>query len=118
MSAIAPEISSGKELSRRLARIDWTTIFQSLEAGGHAVLPTLLSPEECREIRERYEEDNTLRSRVIMARHGFGRGEYKYFSYPLPPLVQELRTSLYSRLVPLANQWNRALRSQITYPAE
>ena len=82
------------------------------------MIEKMLGAGECREIAELYENDRHFRSRVVMARHGFGRGEYKYFDYPLPDLVAELRTSLYSRLAPLANRWNDLLRIDVRYPSE
>ncbi len=80
-------------------------------------MPGLLSPDACRELAELYPDDRSFRSRVIMSRHGFGRGEYKYFAYPLPPLVAELRTSLYPRLAPIANEWSRRLGGDRRYPS-
>jgi hypothetical protein len=119
MTTLAAQIgATGEEIDARLARMDWNVISQNLEAVGNAVLPALLSPDECADIRGRYTRDVDFRSRVIMARHGFGRGEYKYFAYPLPSVVGELRTSLYRCLAPVANRWNEALGTQITYPAE
>ncbi|HVS76539.1 MAG TPA: 2OG-Fe(II) oxygenase [Steroidobacteraceae bacterium] len=80
-------------------------------------MPSLLGPDACRELAELYPDDRRFRSRVIMSRHGFGRGEYKYFTYPLPPLVAELRTSLYPRLAPIANEWSRRLGGDRRYPS-
>lgn len=82
------------------------------------MLDHLLSPEECRAIAALYPQDDLFRSRGVMARHGFGRGEYKYFSNPLPDLVAELRTAIYPRLVPIANRWNTAMGIGILYPAK
>src|SRR5687768_5774143 len=87
-----------------------------LDADGHAVLPALLTPAECRELAASYDDDARFRSRVVMARHGFGRGEYRYFDYPLPPLVQALRTSLYPPLAAIANRWQAALRRESRFP--
>jgi len=80
------------------------------------VIPGLLTATECELLAACYESDGIYRSRVVMARHGFGRGEYKYFSYPLPPLVQELRSAVYPRLVPIANRWNETLRVDARFP--
>lgn len=76
----------------------------------------LLSPAECRAIAGLYPKDEIFRSRVVMGRHGFGRGEYKYFDYPLPDLLGELRTALYPHLVPIANHWNEAMGIDARYP--
>ena len=77
----------------------------------------LLSPDECREIASLYPQDDRFRSKVVMGRHGFGRGEYKYFAYPLPDLIEGLRTALYPRLAPIANHWNELMRIDVRYPA-
>jgi uncharacterized protein len=96
---------------------DWDNIWRNLDAQGSAVLERLLSPEECREIAALYPQDPFFRSRVVMGRHGFGRGEYKYFSYPLPNIIVELRTAIYPHLVPIANRWNTSMGIDILYPA-
>jgi len=101
----------------RADALDWDRVEEELEASGSAVLPRLLSPEECREIASSYPDDSRFRSRVVMSRHGFGRGEYKYFAHPLPPVVLELRDALYPRLVGVANRWNEALRESARFPA-
>jgi uncharacterized protein len=100
----------------RVQQFDWQRIYNALDSGGSAVLPALLSPDVCRAIASLYPQDDLYRSRVIMARHGFGRGEYKYFSYPLPRIIEELRTKLYAHLVPIANAWNAAMKIDIAYP--
>jgi hypothetical protein len=94
----------------------WTNVARDLDAQGSALLEHLLSPEECRAISTLYSQDDSFRSRVVMGRHGFGRGEYKYFSYPLPDLIAELRTAIYPRLVPIANRWNTSMGIDILYP--
>jgi hypothetical protein len=96
--------------------IDWSAISVRLDATGHAVLPALLTLDECAALRAMYPQTALFRSRIVMARHGFGRGEYQYFAYPLPPLLQQLRETLYAHLAPLANRWNRQLRVPVTYP--
>ena len=101
-------------LRRNLLNIN---ISSQLDAAGCAVLPSLLTPEVCRELAELYSDDERFRSRVIMGRHGFGRGEYKYFAYPLPPLIAELRATLYPHLAPIANEWSRRLGEDRRYPA-
>jgi len=82
------------------------------------MLEHLLSAEECRAIAALYPQDDPFRSRVVMGRHGFGRGEYKYFSYPLPDLIAELRTAMYPHLVPIANRWNTSMGIDLLYPAK
>lgn len=96
--------------------IECTGIEQSLDAHGSAVLPGLLTADECCEIAALYPKDTGYGSRVVMARHGFGRGEYKYFAYPLPPLLDRLRHALYPILTPIANRWNRQLGISTQYP--
>ncbi|MNS18880.1 hypothetical protein D3C72_505860 [compost metagenome] len=99
-----------------LPDLDWTAVTQSLDAHGNAILPGLLSPAQCTELADAYSATDRYRSRIVMARHGFGRGEYQYFSYPLPPLLQGLRTALYPRLAPIANRWNRQMGIAVQYP--
>ncbi|MGV2896120.1 2OG-Fe(II) oxygenase [Achromobacter sp. AGC78] len=99
-----------------LPDLDWTAATQSLDAHGNAILPGLLTPAQCTDLADAYSETDRYRSRVVMARHGFGRGEYQYFAYPLPPLLQGLRTALYPRLAPIANRWNRQTGIAVQYP--
>ncbi|WP_119460988.1 2OG-Fe(II) oxygenase [Rhodospirillaceae bacterium SYSU D60014] len=101
----------------RVTALDWNRIADDLASQGSAVLEGLLSPEECREIASLYSEEGRFRSKVVMSRHGFGRGEYKYFAYPLPDLVEGFRTALYPRLVPIANHWNALMKIGLRYPA-
>jgi hypothetical protein len=100
-----------------LAHLDWTAVERDLDAVGSAVLDGLLSPEECGALAALYDDGNAFRSRIVMARHGFGRGEYQYFAYPLPARIAGLRTALYPRLAPVANRWSEALGGDIRYPA-
>jgi hypothetical protein len=119
MSAAVEIVSQDAEsVGERLDRIDWSQVSQGLDARGNAVIEKLLSPEQCRMLAGLYQGDRGFRSRVVMARHGFGRGEYKYFSYPLPPLVAGLRSSLYPHLAPIANRWNQALGKEGRFPVE
>lgn len=104
------------DIAARVARQDWGRLERELDAQGSAVIPALLAAGECVAIARLYDEDEIFRSRVVMERHGFGRGEYQYFAYPLPASVAALRTALYPRLVPLANRWNEALRVERRYP--
>jgi hypothetical protein len=100
-----------------LGRYDWDTTLSTLDANGSAVLTGFLTPTECRVLVSLYDDENLFRSRVVMARHGFGSGEYKYFAYPLPDPIADLRPALYARLVPLANDWNAAMKLSRRYPA-
>nr|WP_186464449.1 2OG-Fe(II) oxygenase [Nitrospirillum amazonense] len=95
---------------------DWSAISTELDAYGCAVLPGLLTPETCGGLSSLYARDHGFRSRVVMGRHGFGMGEYKYWAYLLPAPVQALRTGLYPRLAPLANRWNQRLGEEVRYP--
>jgi hypothetical protein len=105
------------DIRTRLASTDWDQLADDLDARGNAVVERLLTPAQCRALAALYEEDERFRSKVAMARHGFGRGEYKYFGSPLPPLVTELRTALYPHLTAIANRWNAALGIGVRYPA-
>jgi hypothetical protein len=100
----------------RVANLDWTAMRGELDARGVALAGNLLRAEECDAIADLYDKEPVFRSRVIMARHGFGRGEYRYFSYPLAPFIQGLRTALYQRLVASANRWNELMGFEPRYP--
>lgn len=105
-------------IDARVAALDAAAIASALDADGHAVLPGLLRTDECEGLAALYDGDERqFRSRVVMARHGYGRGEYRYFAYPLPPLVARLRASLYPLLAPLANRWHEAMGSEVRFPA-
>jgi uncharacterized protein len=103
-------------IKNRLAAIDWEQIAAHLDAHGCAVISPGLSRNECESLAATYGDDERFRSRIIMARHGFGRGEYKYFAHPLPDLVAELRTTLYPQLAGFANRWNEATGTDMRYP--
>jgi hypothetical protein len=107
---------SRSDAAARVTAIDWTKATGDLDTQGCAVLKGLLTPEECRALAALYPEDRIFRSRIVMGRHGFGRGEYKYFAYPLPMPIAELRPALYARLQPIANRWNEAMDIGIRYP--
>ncbi|HTV87404.1 MAG TPA: 2OG-Fe(II) oxygenase [Stellaceae bacterium] len=94
----------------------WPDLLAALDARGHAVLPAVLDAAECRVLAALYDERDAFRSRVVMARHNFGSGEYKYLRYPLPPLVATLRDALYARLAPLADAWHARLRLEPRFP--
>jgi hypothetical protein len=102
----------------RETTVDWSLASSDLEAAGWALLPKLLSPAECDRIAGLYESDEGFRSRVVMARHGFGRGEYRYFAYPLPALVHALRTAIYPHLAPIANRWHERMATGTRFPAQ
>ena len=102
----------------RVAALDWRAIENDLDGYGCACAGHLLSAEECTALAQLYDLEQSFRSRVIMARHGFGRGEYRYFSYPLPAMVQNLRTLLYRRLAVIANRWNQLMDLETRYPEE
>jgi uncharacterized protein len=103
-------------IAQRVRGLAWERLSADLEASGSAVAEGLLSAQECASLVDLYADPGAFRSRVIMARHGFGRGEYQYFSYPLPPLVSSLRTELFPHLSPIANRWSEVLRSQVRFP--
>jgi hypothetical protein len=97
--------------------LDWPRIAADLDERGHARIERLLDPAACAAIAAGYDDDARFRSRVIMARHGFGRGEYRYYAYPLPEPIATLRRMLYPQLVPIANRWNGAMGIDVRYPA-
>jgi uncharacterized protein len=103
-------------IAERVATLDWTAISARLDASGCATTGALLAPAECAALAQTYDADAHFRSRVVMARHGFGSGEYKYFSYPLPGVVAELREALYPRLAEIADRWNEAMGVDVRYP--
>ena len=102
----------------RVDAVDWSATASALDAGGFAVIPKLIDGDECRAIASLFPEDKKFRSHIHMARHGFGRGEYKYFAYPLPELIGDLRTALYPRLAEIANHWNDALDDATRFPSD
>lgn len=105
-------------IEQRIAALDWRDLAASLDADGYAVIRGALDPAECDALAHTYPEDERFRSRIVMARYNFGRGEYKYFAYPLPEVVAELRTALYRPLARIANQWNRVMGIGERYPDE
>ena len=104
------------DIASRVQAFELSSITEHLDAHGWAMFPKLLTVSESAAIAGLYEDDSRFRSHVVMARHGFGRGEYKYFSYPLPDKIADLRTALYSRLTPLANRWNASMGIDVRYP--
>jgi uncharacterized protein len=99
-----------------MKNIDWQAVEEGLDRSGCAVAPELITRDECDALAALYPRDELFRSRVVMARHGFGRGEYKYFSYPLPTLIETLRTQAWPHLVPIANRWNETMRIATRFP--
>ncbi len=95
---------------------DWSTISDHLDTHGWAVLPAALDHDDARALADLYDDESAFRSHVVMARHGFGRGEYRYFSYPLPPIVEQLRTALYPHLAPVANRWYATMGLDVRFP--
>jgi uncharacterized protein len=118
VSTIPSLTETHQSITERVDAIDWQQVSQDLDAQGHAMLDHLLSPEECRTMASLYTRDDIFRSQIVMAQHGFGSGEYKYFSYPLPQLVAQFRTTVYPQLVPIANRWNEAMNIDVRYPVQ
>ena len=110
----APDVTAaGPTIESRVASYDWASIGTHLDAYGWAPLGGIVSAEECRALAGLYDEGGRFRSRIIMARHGFGRGEYQYFAYPLPGIIADLRTALYPRLAPIADRWNETMGIEV-----
>jgi hypothetical protein len=112
----ARRIAAVSDTPAKATALDWDAIGESLDTYGCATTGPLLSPEDCAALAARYDADEQFRSRVIMGRHGFGRGEYKYFAYPLPDPIAELRGALYPPLAGIANRWNEALGIAQRFP--
>jgi hypothetical protein len=113
MDAILPSPA----LADRIDALSWIGLAHDLDAHGAALVPALLSPAECETVAGWYDNDPLFRSRVVMSRHGFGRGEYRYFAYPLPDLAADLRAAFYPPLAAIANRWNAQMGIDIRYPA-
>ncbi len=105
-------------VSDRIRKLDWKRLAGELDATGNALVEKVLTPAECQALAGFYTAESSFRSRVIMGRHGFGRGEYQYFAYPLPEIVAALRAAFYPHLVPVANRWNEQMGIGITYPED
>lgn len=118
-SAIHPSAPlDGPELVTRISGINWVTAGEELDSFGCAIIGPILTPGECGSLAGLYDQGEHFRSRVVMSRHGFGRGEYQYFAHPLPSVISTLRTMLYPPLADIANRWNRAMGIEVTFPAE
>jgi len=107
---------SSRAIDTRVEAVDWASASTHLDGYGWAMLRQLLTADECETIAGLYEDDRRFRSHVVMASHGFGRGEYKYFTYPLPGIVADLRRTIYPHLAPIANRWNESMRIHVRYP--
>jgi len=110
--------ASSTAIEARVDAVDWTKVHADLDAQGWALARKLLTDAEADLVADLYRQEQGFRSRVVMGRHGFGRGEYKYFSYPLPPLVQALRTAAYPHLAPIANQWCERMGKAVRFPQD
>jgi hypothetical protein len=113
-----PQAQQPPSNAQPIESFNWDAINVELDAYGAAVIGPLLSPDQCKTLINEYDNEDLYRSRVVMARHGFGRGEYKYFTYPLPSVIAELRERLYPPLAEIANRWNEAMDIDVRYPAE
>ena len=109
-------VAKQSETATDVERYDWDEVGADLNAFGAAVLPTLMTASECEDIAALYIDEKHFRSHVHMARHGFGRGEYRYFKYPLPARIAALRTALYAHIMPFANAWNERMNITVRYP--
>ena len=117
MSATVQETAPGLSPAQCMTALDGPGLSHELDAQGCAIIRQLLGASECRALAALYPQDQRFRSRVVMARHGFGRGEYRYFAYPLPALIAQLREAFYARLAPVANRWNERLGLEARFPA-
>jgi len=114
---IADNHEGMNDIAGRVRAVDWEHVAAELDARGCATIGALLRPGECAALARSYADERLFRSSVVMSRHGFGRGEYRYFAYPLPDLVAALRSEIYPRLVPTANRWNESMRLDARFPA-
>ena len=115
-TATRADTVSAIDIDSRVDAYAWSSISEHLDAHGWAIVEKLLTAGECEAVAGLYADDRHFRSRIVMARHGFGRGEYKYFRYPLLDKVADLRTALYPRLAPIANRWNASMGIDVRYP--
>jgi uncharacterized protein len=114
----AAAATSSAAIQARIAAVDWAKVQVDLDTQGWAIVPKLLTRAESDLIAGLYDQEQGFRSHIIMARHGFGQGEYKYFSYPLPPLIDALRTAAYGHLAPIANLWHERMGKEMRFPLE
>ncbi|MGN7863644.1 2OG-Fe(II) oxygenase [Chryseobacterium sp. 22458] len=106
------------DIIKKIESTDWQHITEEMHQNGYAVLPGILSDHECEILKSGYDDNSRYRKTVVMARHRFGLGEYKYFDYPLPDLIRKIRTSVYPYLVPIANSWFKALHINTSFPSD
>jgi hypothetical protein len=114
----APGAAQAARHAAEASDCDWPAVARELDERGSCVLPRLLAPEDCAAVKAFWEHESAFRSRVVMARHNYGRGEYRYFAHPLPAVVARLRSALYPGLAPVANEWSLRLRAGVEYPPE
>lgn len=112
----ASKIGPMEKIVQRIQNIEWKDVTASMHQNGHALIPGLLANDECEELKENYGNDTLYRKTVVMERHGFGLGEYKYYNYPLPNIIQTIRTNSYSHLAPIANTWFKVLNIEKQFP--
>jgi hypothetical protein len=117
VNAAAFSDSSRTTIETHVAGYDWDRIVEHVDAHGWARLPGLLERDECADVAAMYSDTRLFRSHIVMARHGFGRGEYKYFDYPLPSFIDALRRVLYTAVAPIGNKWSERLGLDIRYPS-
>jgi uncharacterized protein len=110
-------VASHTTMLERVNAIDWGQVSSDLDAQGSAVMDGLLTSKECETLARLYSRDEIFRGRIVMSRHGFGRGEYQYFRYPLPDLIGQLLNAIYPHLVPIANRWNTAMGIEVRFPS-
>jgi uncharacterized protein len=110
------DTATDDSLRTRVTSMDWARVASDLDMSGSALLERLLTADECKALADLYDNERAFRSTIVMSRHGFGRGEYKYFAYPLPDVVAALRPALYAQLMPVANRWNEAMAIGVRYP--
>lgn len=116
INAMTSMVASKADMAARIGALDWDALSLRLDADGVATTGPILTAAECKALKAVYGEETGFRSRVVMSRHGFGVGEYKYFAYPLPPVVAALRAALWPHLSAVANRWNEALGSSSRFP--
>ena len=116
LTANLGQVRSVPGMEARIGGLDWDRLYDELDADGACVVKGLLTGNECDVGAALYADEQLFRSKVVMARHGYGEGEYKYFRYPLPSIVAELRTHMWPKLAPVANRWNKAMRIDVRYP--
>lgn len=107
-----------QDIIKKIEHTDWQSITETMNTNGHVVIPNLLSDEQCEILKSEYYNPNAYRKTVVMERYRFGLGEYKYFNYPLPNIIQQIRTNVYPHLAPIANAWFKVLNIGTQFPLE